>query len=266
VEAMRVRDVAKITGHVILSVVLVAGLISAAIVGLLFLFEISLNPESPAFKAAISPASFIVLGVLIAQWHRRVSISRRLLSFVFVCAASTIFVLPAALLQIPQPYDYWLGSIVMAMLMAAVVAQLVILGTIGTPWPIPIVRLWRGEIGLARAYWVWLSLVVATVLIIFNTILQVFYDLTGSSFIIALKVAFGLIAVFFMMVSIWRSARNYEGPRPWRVLARTACVLFGIFAVINLGGLLAEVPFFKATNDPRMLDVMIKSHLSNQAQ
>jgi len=226
---------------------------------LIWLFNISPDPETPASQAVTTASMFIVVGALIAQWHRRVSIRKRLLSFVIVCAACTIFALPVALLQLPVRSDYGLQDLLTGMCMAALVGELVILGTINTPWPIPIVRIWRGEIGLARTYWVWCFLVGSTGMQIFYAIILALYDLTGSSFIIALRAALTLLLTSLIVVSTWRSARNYQGPRRWRVLARASCFLLGIYVVSILGGLLAEVPYAKVlTGDSRMLDEMFQ--------
>lgn len=264
--AMRVRDIAKTIGHVILSLVLTV-LIPAVSVAPLILFNPSPDPSSLGFKAASTVPFYILAGALIAQWHRRVSIRRRLLSFVIVCVAGIIFALPVALLQLPSGSEYGLQTLLMGVFMLVLAGQLAILGTINSPWPIPIARLWRGEIGLARTYWVWLGLIFGSLVTIFSAILLALYDLTGSSFIIALKVALGLIFTFFYVVSIWRSARNYQGPRRWRVVARVACILFGIFAVVNLAGLLWEVPVFKAlAGDPRKLETLMQPHSANRVQ
>jgi hypothetical protein len=241
VDAMRARDIMKTIGHIVLSVVLTV-LIYAVTFGLLVTFaddSIS-GPPSLANMALSSVASFIVIGALIAQWHRRVSIGRRLLSFIVFCALSMLSALSVLL---PPMYMFWGVS---AAGMVAIVASLVTLGTIDFPWPIPIARLWRGEIGLAPTFWLWISCIGAIVIFIFTAIAQLFYEFTGSFFVVALKVALSLIFMIFAVVSLWRSARNYKGPRRWRMLARSVCVIYGISVVVNLTGMLGEVPFFKA--------------------
>jgi hypothetical protein len=262
---MRVGGIAKVIGHVFLSVVLML-LIFAAVFGTFFFFagdSLSGPEPSPPLIAAGSFAGFLTLGVLIAQWHRRVSIRRRLLSVVFGCAIITSF----ALLGLLLPAAY-VSMVLTTAATTAVIASLITLGTIEFPWPIPFATIWRGELGLARTYWVWNTLVIATVMYILTIILQLFYAFTGSFFIIALKLALSLLLSTFMVVSIWRSAGNYKGPRRWRALARATCIIFGIVAVINLGGLLGEVPLFKAVaaGDQASLDAMIKSLLGKEAQ
>jgi hypothetical protein len=253
---MQVHDSAKTIGHVFLSVVLTVQIMGAAGV----LFEILPDLESPVYNAALTANTSIWFGALIAQWNRRVSIRKRLLSFAIVCAACTIFALLVALLDIPVRSDYGLQVLLMAMCCVALVGQLVMLGTIETPWPIPFVRLWRGEIGLARTYWVWFGLVSLSLTLFLDAIVWALYDLTGSSFIIALNAAFILPATSFSVVSIWRSVRNYQGPRRWRVLARASCVLYGVYAVGIVGGLLAKLQFVEAfAGDYRMLDEMLQS-------
>jgi len=254
---MQVRDSAKVIGHVILSVVLTALIFVVLFILVLSLFH-TIDLESPAVVAVNTAASAILVGALIAQWHRRVSIRKRLLSFAIVCAACTVFVLPVALLQLPVRSDYGLQVLLAGMCIAPLVGQLVMLGTIEIPWPIPIVRLWRGEIDLARTFWVWFGLVVMLLAAIFYAILYALQDLTGSSFSGApLRGAIELVVTCFMVVTMWRSARNYQGPRRWRVLGRVTSVLFGVYGVMILGGLFAEVPLVKAlTGDFRIFDEM----------
>jgi hypothetical protein len=251
----------KIIGHIILSVVL-SGVIPAIVMfGYLGLSDTEIDIGSPTYNAVWGSSLFIVGAALIAQWHRRVSISKRLLSFVVVGVIIAFFALLNSLLSLEVVLLYALSQ-------AALVGQLVMLGTIETPWPIPVVRLWRGEIGMARTYWIWCTMVLGSISVILSAILLEVYHFTGSSFLIALRVAVSLVFSCFLVVSLWRSARNNKGPRRWRFLARTACVLFGIFALTNLGGLLAEVPFFKATNagDPTLVDEMAKSYFRGQAR
>jgi hypothetical protein len=184
---------------------------------------------------------------LIAQWHRRTPIGRRFLSFLIFCVVVAILNVPD--LWIPEPYD---GLWASATGLLAVIVQLAFLGTIVWPlWPIPFGRLWRGEIDLPQTYWVWITLVGSFVLTVFGIVSQLLYDFARSPFIPALKVAFGIVVVAFYVTSVWRSARNYKGPRRWRILARVTAVGFAIMALVNLGGLLMDVPYFKlvATGD-----------------
>ena len=195
-------------------------------------------------------------GALIAQWHRRVSIGTRLRSFAVVCAA--IVPLALAFVLLPISLAFTLG---MVLVYAGITGALITLKTIDFPWPIPLARIWRGEIGLAKTYWVWIMLVGTSILWTMMLISQLLYEFTGALFIVALKMAFSLIFSVVLVVSVWRSARNYEGPWRWRVLARVACVLSGVLAVVNLGGLLGEVPFFKAVaiGDQNTANEMMRS-------
>src|SRR5262249_37976453 len=148
--------------------------------------------------------------------HRRTTIGRRFLSFLIFCVVVAVLNVPS--LWIPEPYDgAWAG--VTAIL--AIIVQLKFLGTIVGPlWPIPFERLWRGEIDLPQTFWVWITLGGGVVYAIINAVSQLFYDFTRSPFIPALRMAFWIILVVFYLTSIWRSARNYKGPRRWRILAR----------------------------------------------
>jgi hypothetical protein len=239
--------VLKIIGHVILSVILVT-LVGVAIFAII-------GPPNPTDAKGTVLFYSVGVGALIAQWHRRTPIGRRFLSFLIFCVVVAILNVPD--LWIPGPYG---GAWANVTVFLAIIVQLTFLGTIVWPlWPIPFGRLWRGEIDLPQTYWVWITLVGSFVFTVINTALQLLYDFARSPFIPALKVALGIVVVAFYMTSVWRSARNYKGPRRWRILARVTVVGFAILTLVNLGGLLMDAPYFKlvATGDTvGLMDLM----------
>ena len=86
-------------------------------------------------------------------------------------------------------------------------------------------RLWRGEYGLAKTYW--LYGVVAGFLLgflvgFFGGFLQALGVLPDARFLNALLLPYSVVS----SVGIWRAAGSYDGPKVWAVLARVA-VSFG---------------------------------------
>jgi hypothetical protein len=106
-----------------------------------------------------------------------------------------------------------------------------------------IIRLWRGEIGLLRAFWLFgAGGGVLLVLPLFATMLaltDVPDDSTASVFLFAL----GLLAIYlgWVFVGIWRAANNYSGNPAWAILAKVA-VGMGILniTVLVIGVLFAD--------------------------
>jgi hypothetical protein len=125
------------------------------------------------------------------------------------------------------------------------IGALVKLGTIGLPWPLPVHQLWRGEVGLARTYWVWYMLVVIPLFsLLLRTGIAVNYA-TGSPFMSEVAAGLGLIASLFFAVAIWQSANYYKGPTTNKVLARAASILTVVWTVFFLTGLIANFTWLK---------------------
>ncbi len=86
-------------------------------------------------------------------------------------------------------------------------------------------RLWRGELALADAFWIWavlggLAINVATSALLLFLIMA---DRPISAFIAgyAPSVPYNVI----VSVGVWRSAERYAGERRWADLARTVTVI-----------------------------------------
>ncbi|MBG0789473.1 MAG: hypothetical protein H0S80_03130 [Desulfovibrionaceae bacterium] len=97
-------------------------------------------------------------------------------------------------------------------------------------------RLWRGEIGLARTFWIY-GFAVGFCLRLIPLLLV---GLLGPNpaFVLALMVyALFLIAYqVFIAVAIWRSAGRYQGNRAWAFLAKAMVVLGILQTVLSLVG------------------------------
>jgi hypothetical protein len=117
-------------------------------------------------------------------------------------------------------------------------------------------KIWKGELSLAKTFWVgWVLPNIIVQLLISSNL---FNQLLGKSINISLALytflAFGTPILFviyqlFMAVSIWRSANNYEGKKLWCVIAKGILVVFGlIFISISVLGIFALSKV--DTNDP----------------
>ena len=90
-----------------------------------------------------------------------------------------------------------------------------------------VVDLWRGDVPLVKAYWLYGVVVGICVAIIF---VYIDYMSTGMStgfgpvFLLALMLSYFLYTSF-INVAIWRSAGKYRGPKRWAILARIMVVV-----------------------------------------
>lgn len=95
--------------------------------------------------------------------------------------------------------------------------------------------LWRGDVSLVIAYWVF-GVAVSVVL---NALLLVSMNMvenpSGSLLFLLLWVTATVYGVF-IAVTIWRSAGKYQGPMIWVVLARVMVVLSILRTLLNLTG------------------------------
>jgi hypothetical protein len=86
-------------------------------------------------------------------------------------------------------------------------------------------RIWRGEEGLARTFWVYGFAV--NILLKGLLLLIAFVSSGVPTFGLAVLgvLAFSLVYSIFIWVGIWRSASRYAGPKTWAVLAKIAVVV-----------------------------------------
>jgi hypothetical protein len=89
--------------------------------------------------------------------------------------------------------------------------------------------LWYGEVPLWRTYWIYGVVFTQLVFGLGGALLVV---LVGSRLVAVVYLACLAVAIVFILVSIWRSAGNYTGPRIWALLARIACI-FGSLSLIR---------------------------------
>jgi len=82
--------------------------------------------------------------------------------------------------------------------------------------------LWRGDVSLAKTYWLFGVVVGVCYAIVFAYIEYQSRGLSeglGPVFIIALRLSCFLYAMF-INIAIWRSANKYRGPKQWAILAK----------------------------------------------
>ena len=87
----------------------------------------------------------------------------------------------------------------------------------------PLVRaLWRGDVSLAKTYWLFGVVVGVCYAMVFAYIEYQSSGLSeglGPAFIIALMLSYFIYAIF-INIAIWRSANKYRGPKHWAILAK----------------------------------------------
>jgi hypothetical protein len=88
-------------------------------------------------------------------------------------------------------------------------------------------QLRKGELGLARTYWLY-GVVVQT---IFNIVIMLLVAVgagPGAVFIIVILAV--VYAVFLQLPGVWRAAGMYKGPKIWSIAARIA-VIIGVISI-----------------------------------
>lgn len=93
-------------------------------------------------------------------------------------------------------------------------------------------RLWRGEVGLARAFWEY-AVAWGTFANLTTTALAYGTLVAGVPFWLAAAVFF-LAAPYTLLatVGVWRSADRYQGPPKWAHAARVAVLLWAVAATL----------------------------------
>jgi hypothetical protein len=104
-----------------------------------------------------------------------------------------------------------------------------------------ILKIWRGEHSLFRAFWLYFYLCnnfVAAVAALLIQPLQLFHLLwAGKLFVLAVWAAYFVIA----SVGVWRSAATYPGPRIWAALARLFSALGAGLAILGMATLVPAI-------------------------
>jgi hypothetical protein len=92
-------------------------------------------------------------------------------------------------------------------------------------------RLWRGDVGLARTYWLWGFVISGIGGGVLGGVAGVAAVATGDHLIFLIVFILAIIWGIFMSVAVWRSAGNYKGKQRWANLARLAVVLGSIYNI-----------------------------------
>ena len=93
-----------------------------------------------------------------------------------------------------------------------------------------IAKLWRGDYGLAKTFWLWGVLV--------TIILQLLLKYLSGVAAITMSLL-ALIYAVLWSVSMWRAANKYTGRRLWPILAK-------VVVILNIVGFLAVIAFVGA--------------------
>jgi hypothetical protein len=95
-------------------------------------------------------------------------------------------------------------------------------------------RVWHGEAGLARTYWLFGGLC--------GVLFWVPLSMVTPGSLAAVLVT-GALGAFLLWVNmgVWRAAAKYEGPAIWSGLARAAAALGFVMATAAIGGVLFAV-------------------------
>ena len=243
---VRGREIANVLGHILLSLIITV----LCVFPLSFAVWVFMPPGHEGDPiTGLLVAGFVVV-LLVSQWHRRVRVKTRLSAVLIglaILAAGALVVIGLTAIS----RDIAMG-ITVATLSLATIGTLIALGTIELPWPVPVSALWRGEIGLARTYWVWGTLVTTAIFAPIVYICAAVYYATDSLFLPAVSTGFGFIVTLFFAVAVWRSARHYSGTPINKVLARASSIFAVVLIASKLAGLIADVTWVKAMQfDPR---------------
>jgi hypothetical protein len=94
-----------------------------------------------------------------------------------------------------------------------------------------VIRLWRGEVAMARAFWEY-ALAYGSLANLITTMLALAVLMSGLP---VLAVAIFLLPLPYnvlMIVAVWRSAGRYHGAPMWATLARGAVVVWAVLATL----------------------------------
>lgn len=90
-------------------------------------------------------------------------------------------------------------------------------------------RHWRGELSLPQSFWVNGLIIGFGWMVAFQPLVDLFIIAAWWFFIAWIADA---ATIVWQFVGIWRSARNYRGPRVWSILARIFAVLSVFFGLV----------------------------------
>ena len=106
--------------------------------------------------------------------------------------------------------------------------------------------LWRGDIPLSKAFWLFgvcVSVLFKAIFFFLTFQTQILSTVIGQSFLWCL-IIFGVIYGPFIFISIWRSANKYKGLSRYPAMAKFVVIFFGwggyIRDLIQMGKLLLD--------------------------
>eukprot|EP01035_Chromulina_nebulosa_P002147 gene2147-2890_t len=91
-------------------------------------------------------------------------------------------------------------------------------------------KVYCGDFGLPRTYWLLWFLLGGFLTFIFKFIVEI-----SSFYSIAITLIFYAIFYFVVGVGLWRAASNYIGPKIWPILTKTI-IIFNVVFLLILGG------------------------------
>jgi hypothetical protein len=95
-----------------------------------------------------------------------------------------------------------------------------------------VLRLWRGEVGMARVFWEY-AIAFGTLANLITTALAFgTYLATGSVLLGVIIFLLPLPYNVLIVVAVWRSASRYRGPPIWATLARVVVVAWALLATL----------------------------------
>jgi hypothetical protein len=122
-------------------------------------------------------------------------------------------------------------------------------------------KLMRGDISLAKTFWLYAVAWTAAIILFFYAwsavqLALVFFAPAVNVFhMIYISAAFQTIAtaafIGIVPISIWRSARNYEGHWSWNVLAKSGVLVCCLFLSLNTAGILYVSGISALRNDAK---------------
>jgi len=94
---------------------------------------------------------------------------------------------------------------------------------------LPLASVFRGEVGLAKTFWLYFVLV-----FLVSYAIQPIFVFAGAAAWIGFVIAIASVVYLpLILIGVWRSARRYRGKRIWSVLARIVAVCYlGAFILV----------------------------------
>jgi hypothetical protein len=95
-----------------------------------------------------------------------------------------------------------------------------------------VLRVWRGEIGMARVFWEYAIAFGTLANLITTGLAFATYLTTGSALLAVIVFLLPLPYNVLIVVAVWRSANRYRGRPVWATLARIGVVAWAMIATL----------------------------------